>query len=501
MEPNFLPVITNFIAQNNLSTGPNFFSYFAPYYPLYYASNVHPNTAGYTKMASLWSLPLMSPQNFTISQNNGTVTLNWNNLSTINSNINGYKIKYGTSSKNYTNTIDVGNVHTKNITGLTNGQKYYFSVSGYYSDSTSATINETVNSSEASITPISIDASLSSLTTSSGTLSPTFASGTTTYTESVSNSVSSMTVTPTVNQTNATVTINGTTVTSGSPFAINLNVGYNVITVVVTAQDGSTTDTYTITVARIAPKTITAFNFSSPAVTGSINESNHTIALTVPFDTSVTALSPTITITGASINPTSGTTENFTSPVTYTVTAADSSTQQYTVTVTVTPFPSDQSGGNITPTIVPTATTATTPIAVTSPTTPSTSSSLTDTQISSILSLLTSFGADTSTIANVQVALSGNQTATTSTNNSSQPTYAFTRNLSLNDTGDEVKLLQQFLNSHNFIIASTGPGSAGHEITQFGAKTYAALIRYQKSVGLPATGWFGPLTRKEISGN
>jgi hypothetical protein len=42
-----------------------------------------------------------------------------------------------------------------------------------------------------------------------------------------------------------------------------------------------------------------------------------------------------LTHTGASIDPTSGSVQNFTNPVVYTVTAADSSTRQYTVTVTV----------------------------------------------------------------------------------------------------------------------------------------------------------------------
>ena len=38
----------------------------------------------------------------------------------------------------------------------------------------------------------------------------------------------------------------------------------------------------------------------SPAVTGTINEAAHTIALTVPFGTNVTALVATFTTTGAS---------------------------------------------------------------------------------------------------------------------------------------------------------------------------------------------------------
>jgi len=82
-------------------------------------------------------------------------------------------------------------------------------------------------------------------------------------------------------------------------------------------------------------KAITAFNLASPEVVGVVNESTHTVALSVPYGTDVTALVPTITITGATISPNSGVAQDFTSPVTYTVTAADSSTQTYVVTVTV----------------------------------------------------------------------------------------------------------------------------------------------------------------------
>ena len=97
----------------------------------------------------------------------------------------------------------------------------------------------------------STNADLSSLTVSQGTLTPVFAAGTTSYTDSVANIITSMTVTPTVADATSTVTVNGTTVASGSASqAIDLNVGNNTITVVVTAQDGTTTKTYTITVNR-----------------------------------------------------------------------------------------------------------------------------------------------------------------------------------------------------------------------------------------------------------
>ena len=109
------------------------------------------------------------------------------------------------------------------------------------------------NDSAAIAPPLSSDATLKSLTISSGTLTPNFASGTTSYTDNVAFGVSSVTVSPTVNQVNATVTVNGTPVISGSASgAINLSVGSNTITTVVTAQDGSTKGTYTINVIRAA---------------------------------------------------------------------------------------------------------------------------------------------------------------------------------------------------------------------------------------------------------
>jgi hypothetical protein len=101
-------------------------------------------------------------------------------------------------------------------------------------------------------------------------------------------------------------------------------------------------------------KAITAFSFDSlsPSVTGVINETAHTISLTVPFGTDVTNLIPTITISDkALISPNSGSAQNFTSPVTYTVTAENGSTQTYTATVVIAPDPNPPA--DITPPSVP----------------------------------------------------------------------------------------------------------------------------------------------------
>jgi hypothetical protein len=77
--------------------------------------------------------------------------------------------------------------------------------------------------------------------------------------------------------------------------------------------------------------------------------------------------------------------------------------------------------------------------------------------------------------------------------------YPFTRNLELHDQGSDVAALQEFLIQEN-----TGPAARAlkaHGVTQhFGTLTYNALKEYQASVGLPATGFFGALTRKEMEG-
>ncbi|MFA5744607.1 MAG: peptidoglycan-binding domain-containing protein [Candidatus Paceibacterota bacterium] len=135
-------------------------------------------------------------------------------------------------------------------------------------------------------------------------------------------------------------------------------------------------------------------------------------------------------------------------------------------------------------------------------------SPLSSVQVSSILAVLASFGVDANTIAKVQAALLG-ETITTSTVSTSSFTPStgstssqtgFARDLKLNTTGTDVQKLQQFLNTHGFILAESGPGSPGNETTKFGALTKAALIRFQKANNItPAVGYFGPLTRAAIN--
>ena len=75
----------------------------------------------------------------------------------------------------------------------------------------------------------------------------------------------------------------------------------------------------------------------------------------------------------------------------------------------------------------------------------------------------------------------------------------FKRDLSVGIIGDDVRALQVWLNTHGYIIAESGPGSAGNETTRFGALTRAALIKFQKANSItPAVGYFGPKTRAAL---
>lgn len=59
-------------------------------------------------------------------------------------------------------------------------------------------------------------------------------------------------------------------------------------------------------------------------------------------------------------------------------------------------------------------------------------------------------------------------------------TFQFTRDLMSGMTHVDVKKLQQFLNTHGAVVATSGGGSLGHETTYFGEKTKQALIKYQE---------------------
>lgn len=79
------------------------------------------------------------------------------------------------------------------------------------------------------------------------------------------------------------------------------------------------------------------------------------------------------------------------------------------------------------------------------------------------------------------------------TNNASAAELIFTRNLTTGTQGDDVEILQKFLIDNGFLKITT-------PTNYFGALTKTALSSWQTSVGIsPASGFFGPISRKRIS--
>ena len=94
------------------------------------------------------------------------------------------------------------------------------------------------------------------------TLSPGFATATKSYTASVANDAAAVTVEPAQSDSNATVAyLNASDMAltdadmNKTGFQVDLDVGANTIKVKVTAEDGNTTDTYTVVVTRAATST------------------------------------------------------------------------------------------------------------------------------------------------------------------------------------------------------------------------------------------------------
>ena len=198
------------------------------------------------------------------------------------------------------------------------------------------------------VTRKSAVSSLSGLSLSNGSLSPTFASDTTSYTNTVSNTVSSITVYPTVTANTSTVRVNGTLVTPGNTSqSIPLAVGSNTVTIVSTAEDG-TTSTYTVTVTRApsAISTLSALTLSNGTLSPSFASGTANYTASVTNATTSIAVTPTVTHSFATVrvNGTQVTSGSMSqsipladgnNTITIVSTAQDgSTTSTYTVTVT-----------------------------------------------------------------------------------------------------------------------------------------------------------------------
>ena len=79
-----------------------------------------------------------------------------------------------------------------------------------------------------------------------------------------------------------------------------------------------------------------------------------------------------------------------------------------------------------------------------------------------------------------------------------RPAGGFLYNLQVNSKGSAVADLQAWLISHGYDIPAISTGKALKGF--FGSQTQSAVMRYQKDHGIPATGFFGPLTRASLNG-
>jgi len=146
----------------------------------------------------------------------------------------------------------------------------------------------------------------------------------------------------------ATLLMNGEAQVSGvsaNDYTNALEENGNTITLIVVAENGSSRNYY-ISVRRSAAlsgKEISYFAFESldPNVVGAIDQTNSTIALTVPYETDLTTLATTFTnsylstVRVGTVIQISGVTPNdFTNPVSYTVVAENGTSKVYEVTVT-----------------------------------------------------------------------------------------------------------------------------------------------------------------------
>ena len=106
-------------------------------------------------------------------------------------------------------------------------------------------------------------------------------------------------------------------------------------------------------------------------------------------------------------------------------------------------------------------------------------------QVQSILSLLQSFGADATTIANVNASLTGGTPVT----GGASTACSFSRDLTIGATGADVTCLQQALLGAGFSIPA---GATGY----FGTQTRSAVGSWQSTRNVaPAVGYFGPISR------
>ncbi len=72
----------------------------------------------------------------------------------------------------------------------------------------------------------------------------------------------------------------------------------------------------------------------------------------------------------------------------------------------------------------------------------------------------------------------------------------FTADLTVGSTGAQVSALQQVLVSNGYLVMPSGVAMG-----YFGSLTKSAVMKWQAAVGLPSTGFFGPMSRAKLNGS
>ena len=144
----------------------------------------------------------------------------------------------------------------------------------------------------------STDTNLSALSISPSTLDQTFNAQTLSYTGTVPFSQTTLQISATKAESNAKITLNGVALASGTlSNLLPLSVGQNVFQAVVTAEDGITKKTYSLTIQRQNPATNATLEFLSltpeSPLTPTFLPSQYTYTVAVPFSTSKIKFIPT----------------------------------------------------------------------------------------------------------------------------------------------------------------------------------------------------------------
>jgi gliding motility-associated-like protein len=145
----------------------------------------------------------------------------------------------------------------------------------------------------------SADANLSALTLSQGTLSSAFAANTLSYTSTVPFVVESSSISATPINSNATLSINGETVSSGQASSLlGLAAGTSTtFDILVTAENGTTTKTYSIAVTRTiatSDELLSGLTHTSGILAETFASTTYLYTSTVPFATTSTRITPVL---------------------------------------------------------------------------------------------------------------------------------------------------------------------------------------------------------------